>query len=323
MYPIDPEIAGRKGIRKYGFHGLSYAFITKAVAGFLHKVLALKDPLMGSRFPRPRLLRYIWGRGHPLVPSKMANPSILRTFSRLKSVNWRMGLTPLEGLPGATRSGSLDPSLIFHYTSSAAKLSSSSTEKMHITEAEDIFNKKSGWKALTGTTDFGVITKKAAGGDEMAQLAVDLFVDRVVGYVGSYWVKLGGKVDALVFAAGIGEKGKDFRAAVSRQVGCLGIRLDVERNDGVGDSDADVIEISSGGGVKTLVVKTDEQVHSLDARALRLIVGRDGSRIFGDGRHLEELKARKQYLIMKEPAFILTNVTYDSDICRGYGSGDI
>jgi acetate kinase len=172
-----------------------------------------------------------------------------------------MGLTPLEGLPGATRSGSLDPSLIFHYTSSAAKISSSSTERMHITQAEDILNKKSGWKALTGTTDFGVIMKKAAAGDEMAQLAVDLFVDRVVGYIGSYWVKLGGKVDALVFAGGIGEKGKEFRQAVCGQVECLGIRLDGGRNERVGNSEADVLEISSGAGVKTLVVETDEQVY--------------------------------------------------------------
>jgi acetate kinase len=171
-----------------------------------------------------------------------------------------MGLTPLEGLPGATRSGSVDPSLVFHYTSSAAKLSSSSTDKIHITEAEEILNKKSGWKALTGTTDFGVITKKAVEGDEMAQLAVDILVDRVVGYIGSYWVKMGGKVDALVFAGGIGEKGKEFREAVSGQVTCLGLNIDKGKNEGANRLDDEVIDISSGDGVKTLVVKTDEQV---------------------------------------------------------------
>lgn len=171
-----------------------------------------------------------------------------------------MGLTPLEGLPGATRSGSLDPSLIFHYTSNAAKLSSSLTDKMHITEAEDILNRQSGWKALTGTTDFGVITKNAAKGDEMAQLAVDIFVDRVVGYIGTYWVKLGGQVDALVFAGGIGEKGREFREAVCAQILCLGIGLDKGKNDVVASSEEGVIKISSGERVKTLVVKTDEQV---------------------------------------------------------------
>ena len=172
-----------------------------------------------------------------------------------------MGLTPLEGLPGATRSGTLDPSLIFHYTSDAAKLSSSATDKVHITQAEDILNKKSGWKSLTGTTDFGVVTKRAAEGDEMARVAVDIMVDRVVGYIGSYWVKLGGKIDALVFAGGIGEKGKEFREAVVEQVSCLGLGLDRNKNEKAGESEEDVIEISSDAKVKTLVVKTDEQVH--------------------------------------------------------------
>jgi len=131
---------------------------------------------------------------------------------------------------------------------------------MHITEAEEILNKESGWKALTGTTDFGAITKKAAGGDEMAQLAVDIMVDRVVGYIGTYWVKMGGKVDALVFAGGIGEKGKEFREDVCSKLECLGVRMDKGRNDGVNESKDEVIEISTGEGIKTLVVKTDEQV---------------------------------------------------------------
>src|SRR5271156_6515521 len=142
-----------------------------------------------------------------------------------------MGLTPLEGLPGATRSGNIDPSLIFHYTSHADSLSQSSTEKMHITTAEDILNKQSGWKSLTGTTDMGVITKNAAKGDEMAQLAVDILVDRVVGYIGNYFVKMAGRVDALVFAGGIGEKGEEFREDVCRYVECLGIGFDKEKNE--------------------------------------------------------------------------------------------
>jgi acetate kinase len=171
-----------------------------------------------------------------------------------------MGLTPLEGLPGATRSGTLDPSLIFHYTSDASKLSASATDKVHITEAEDILNKKAGWKALTGTTDLGVITKNAEKGDEMAQLAIDIMVDRVVGYIGSYWVKLGGDIDALVFAGGIGEKGKEFREAVLGEVSCLGLGLDKAKNDAAADSEDEVIEISSDEKIKTLVVKTDEQV---------------------------------------------------------------
>jgi len=181
-----------------------------------------------------------------------------------------MGLTPLEGLPGATRSGTLDPSLIFHYTSHASKLSQSATGDVHISTAEEILNKKAGWKALTGTTDFGVVTKKAAQGDEMARLAVDILVDRVVGYIGSYWVKMAGKVDALVFAGGIGEKGSEFREEVCRRCACLGVRIERGRNGEVGGREEEVCEISDGEGVKTLLVRTDEQVSSLFLRGADL-----------------------------------------------------
>lgn len=94
----------------------------------------------------------------------------------------------------------------------------------------------------------------------MAQLAIDVMVDRVVGYIGMYWVKMGGKVDAVVFAGGIGEKGKEFREEVCGLVECLGVRMEKGRNEGVNESKEEVIEISAGEGVKILVVKTDEQV---------------------------------------------------------------
>ena len=197
------------------------------------------------------------------MPFSTASPSTRGSSSHNILLTWSMGLTPLEGLPGATRSGSLDPSLIFHYTSTASKISFSTTENMHITEAEDILNKKSGWKALTGTTDFGVVTKKAAEGDEIAKLAFDIFVDRVVGYIGSYWVKMGGNVDAVVFAGGIGEKGKEFREAVCKQIECLGVRVNNGKNEGVSWLDGEVVDISAGSGVKTLVVRTDEQVGAI------------------------------------------------------------
>jgi acetate kinase len=139
-------------------------------------------------------------------------------------------------------------------------MSSSATEKIHITTAEEILNKQSGWKALTGTTDFGAVTKRASEGDEMAQLAIDIMVDRVVGYIGTYWVKMGGKVDALVFAGGIGEKGTEFREAVCDQISCLGVKMDGNKNGKVNDSEDEVIDISASRNPQVLVIKTDEQV---------------------------------------------------------------
>jgi acetate kinase len=167
-----------------------------------------------------------------------------------------MGLTPLAGLPGATRSGSIDPSLVFHYTHDAGRLSPQSSKDMHITTAEQILNKESGWKALTGTTDFGKIS---SGEDDMCKLAFDIFVDRILGFVGSYYVTLRGEVDALVFAGGIGEKGVKLRQKVTEGVKCLGFELDEAKNEKPGE---DVVEeiTKEGSKHKVLICKTDEQV---------------------------------------------------------------
>ncbi|KAH9867922.1 hypothetical protein IAQ61_007227 [Plenodomus lingam] len=234
-YPIDPAVAQQNKLRKYGFHGLSYAFIVRAVAAHLAKPVHSLN-----------LIALHLGSG--------ASACCIRGG---QSLDTSMGLTPLAGLPGATRSGSIDPSLIFHFTHAAGKPSRSSSAHMHITQAEDILNKKSGWSSLTGTTDFGAIS---ASEREADVLAFRILVDRVVNYVAPYFVKLEGEVDALVFAGGIGEKGARLRGEVVRAVGCLGFALDERRNGGeVGDEV--VTDISARDArFKTLVVKTDEQL---------------------------------------------------------------
>lgn len=197
-----------------------------------------------------------------------------------------MGLTPLNGLPGATRSGAIDPSLIFHYTNKAGRISHDPNlatnlhvtevhsivlpylSPIHPTQAEDILNCKSGWKALTGTTDFRLITERAQlsspSSDSPDRLAFDLFVDRILNYVGSYYLKLGGAVDALVFAGMIGEKSKELREAVARHVVCLGfVELDQGKNVGVDGVEGTVVDVGVQGDQKQkrlLVCRTDEQV---------------------------------------------------------------
>lgn len=235
-YPINQEIAKHNKLRKYGFHGLSYAFIARFVAESLQK-------------PAEDL---------NIIALHLGSGCSACCIQSGKSLDTSMGLTPLAGLPGATRSGSVDPSLIFHFTHNAGKLSQESTKGMHITQAEQILNKESGWKALTGTTDFGVISSKAEEGDADCKLAFDLVVDKILGFVGSYYVKLGGKCDALVFAGGIGEKGVQLRQKIVEQVACLGFELDEQKNQK--PDDEIVADIGKEGAKhRVLVVQTDEQ----------------------------------------------------------------
>ncbi|EIN09788.1 acetate and butyrate kinase [Punctularia strigosozonata HHB-11173 SS5] len=161
-----------------------------------------------------------------------------------RSIDTSMGLTPVHGLPGATRAGAIDPSLIFHYANTAGRISHDPAHATNVgvTEAEEILNKKSG-------------------------LAFDLFVDRIVGYVGAYFVALQGNVDALVFAGGIGEKSVELRERVAERVRCLGFRpVDPKKNVGVGDAEGAVVDITAaeggegeGEGKRMLVCRTDEQ----------------------------------------------------------------
>ncbi|KAK0754100.1 Acetokinase family-domain-containing protein [Schizothecium vesticola] len=236
-YPIDPDITKRNRLRKYGFHGISYAFITRTAAEFLGK-------------PRDRV---------NLIALHLGSGSSACAIKGGKSWDTSMGLTPLAGLPGATRSGSVDPSLVFHYVANAGRLSSSSTKDLHISRAEEILNKDAGWKALTGTTDFGDIIASSSSSPEK-KLAFDLVVDRICGFVGSYYVSLHGQVDALVFAGGIGEKGAELRAAVVGHLACLGFKLDEGKNEAEGKEA--VVRDISGEEVRhrVLVCQTDEQM---------------------------------------------------------------
>jgi acetate kinase len=145
--------------------------------------------------------------------------------------------------------------LVFHYATNVGKLSPSSTESLHISRAEEILNKESGWKSLTGTTNFGTI---ASSNDPKMKLAFDIFVDRILGYVGGYYVSLHGKVDALVFAGGIGEKSDLLRRTVTDEASCLGFEIDEELN---GKSIKDVVQDVGKKGAKhrTLVCQTNEQ----------------------------------------------------------------
>lgn len=195
-----------------------------------------------------------------------------------------MGLTPLHGLPGATRSGSIDPATVFHYTNTGGRIThdTKAAVDVSVTEAEELLNKKAGWKAVCGTAEFGeIVAGREADralpsrptsllwrgllmGVDAAKkkLAFDLFLDRILTYVGAYHLKLGGAVDALVFAGGIGEKSPELRAAVVAASACLGYAIDEGQNERV-VSEAHAVEnigkAGEGQAKRVLVCYTDEQ----------------------------------------------------------------
>ncbi|KAI5994314.1 Acetokinase family-domain-containing protein [Pisolithus marmoratus] len=247
-YAIDQNVARKRGLRKYGFHGLSYAFITRSVAQYLGE-----DP------SKLNIIALHIGSG--------ASACAIRGG---RSIDTSMGLTPLSGLPGATRAGDIDPSLIFHYTSKAqmdvenggrilSHKEGVATE-VHISDAERILNTEMGWKALAGTTDFGEIVRKAD--DDKCMLAFDLLLDRILHFVGAYFLALRGHVHALVFAGGVGEHSVELRSRVGEAVRCLGFAaVDDGMNEGVDGRKGVVVDIGDGGqgGKRVLVCRTDEQ----------------------------------------------------------------
>ncbi|KAF9466553.1 Acetokinase family-domain-containing protein [Collybia nuda] len=249
-YAINPTVAHQRGLKKYGFHGLSYSFILRSVSEFLKR--------------SPKTLS--------LICLHLGSGASACAIRHGQSIDTSMGLTPLTGLPGATRSGAIDPSLIFHYTNKAGRITHdpNMASDIHVTEAEDILNRKSGWKSLTGTTDFRLITKRAklehpASDENLDRLAFDLFIDRILNYIGSYYLKLGGEVDALIFSGGIGEKSKELRTVIAENVRCLGFaQIDESKNKGLEGMDGVVFNVGLGEegreAKKILVCRTDEQL---------------------------------------------------------------
>ncbi|KAG5647383.1 hypothetical protein DXG03_000453 [Asterophora parasitica] len=265
-YAIDQDVAAQRGLKKYGFHGLSFSFILRATSTHLS-------------LPASSL---------NLIVLHLGSGASACAISSGSSLDTSMGLTPLSGLPGATRSGTVDPSLIFHYTNTAGRMTHdpASAVALRVTRAEEILNRGAGWNALAGTTDFGrivtVATRKREEGKEETEegrrckLAFDLFVDRVLDFVGAYHLKLGGEVDALVFAGGIGERSVELRRVVAQKIECLGyVRVDERRNGEVDGRKGVVFDIGVEGehmnarrAKKILVCRTDEQVEMARSCAL-------------------------------------------------------
>lgn len=225
-YAIDADLARAHGIRKYGFHGTSHSYVSKKVA----EVLA-RD----------------YGELNQIV-CHLGNGASISAIRGGVAVDTSMGLTPLAGLVMGTRSGDVDPGLHAFL---------GRTLGLDLNGVDAMLNKQSGMLGLCGVTDFRDISDLINEGDTAAELAMDVYVHRLVSYIGSYLAVLG-RVDTLTFTAGVGENDSDVRARVVRRLEPLGFHLDEEANT-VRSKEPRVIS-RPGSPVTVLVVPTNEEL---------------------------------------------------------------
>ncbi len=198
LYALPYECYADKGVRRYGFHGTSHWYVAKEAAAFLGKPLAEVN----------------------LITLHLGNGSSITAVKNGKSMDTSMGLTPLAGVIMGTRCGDIDPAIIFYL----ARESGLSTDQL-----DDMLNKKSGFKGICGSNDLRDIHKRADEGDARSKLALDMFAYRNKKYIGSYMAALG-RVDAIVFTAGIGENDTQARAATCAGLENMGVVMDPALN---------------------------------------------------------------------------------------------
>ena len=223
VYP-GPYAWLEQGIRRYGFHGISYQYVTERAAAIL-----------GARLETLRLVVCHLGNGCSLAAVRDGH-----------GVDTTMGFTPLEGLMMGTRSGSVDPAVVIHLIRKCGATAE---------EVDRTLNRESGLRGVSGvSSDFREVLQAAEAGNARARLALDVFVHRLRREIGGMIASLGG-LDALVFTGGIGENRPEVRAAACEAFGFLGLRLDEVRNRGPVE-DEDVAAPDSA--VRVLVVHTKE-----------------------------------------------------------------
>ena len=228
IYPVPMEWYEKYGVRKYGFHGTSHKYIT----------LQMKEKLNKEDVN--------------LIICHIGSGSSIACIKEGKCYDTTMGLTPLDGLMMGTRSGAIDPSIIEFVCKESGK---------SVTDITNELNKKSGFLGVCGQPDCRDVEELISKDDENAILAYEMYTDRVVKYIAEYFVKLEGKVDGIVFTAGIGENGPQFRSLVLKKLNAIGIYENEEINNKI----AGYLDLSEGkistddSKVDVFVVPTNEE----------------------------------------------------------------
>jgi len=224
IYPVPYEWYTKYGVRKYGFHGTSHCYISKQI---------------------PRLL----GKDeYKAIICHLGSGGSISAVKDGKCVDTTMGFTPLAGIMMGTRSGDIDPSIIPFIMQKEDK------------EVEDVINdlnKKSGFLGISQTaSDFRDIYAGVCEGNEQCKLAFDKYVRTVVNYIASYYVELGG-ADIICFTAGLGENASEARMAIMEKLTCLGVKIDLEKNQIRGEE----VKVSSDdSSIICYVVPTNEEL---------------------------------------------------------------
>ena len=229
MYPVPYEWYLNYGVRKYGFHGTSHKFITETMKEKLGK------------------------EDVNLIICHIGSGASISAIKGGKCFDTTMGITPLDGLMMGTRSGSIDPSILEYVCKESGKTISDVTNEL---------NKKSGLLGISGFSDSRDVENAAKTGDERAILALNMYNNRVAKYIADYYIELEGKVDAIIFTAGVGENGSEARSEIIKKLAPLGITLDEEINSQIA-SFKDIHEgiiSSKDSKVPVWVVPTNEEL---------------------------------------------------------------
>lgn len=237
-YAIDSEVAQTHKVRRYGFHGTSHEFVSRAAAAYLGE-------------PYESLKQIVFHLGNGASVSAILHGVAIDTS---------MGMTPLGGLVMGTRSGDIDPGVLFHLARNAS---------FTIDELDALLNKRSGLLGLSGVSDMRDMLARADAGDQAAQLALDVYLHRLRAYAGAYLAHLDG-ADVISFTAGVGENNARVRAGVCETLGFAGVEVDPARNAAHGSGIREISRDRSR--VKVLVVPTNEELE-IARQALEVVTG--------------------------------------------------
>ncbi|BBA71138.1 acetate kinase [Geobacter sulfurreducens] len=229
LYPLPYEWYEKYGVRRYGFHGTSHLYVSKRAA-----------VLLGKKPSECNIITMHIGNGvsHTAIKGGI-------------SVDTSMGLTPLEGAVMGTRCGDIDPAIPAFMMQK---------ENLSAKEIDSILNKKSGVLGVTGRfTDRRDVIEHASNGDHRCKVALDIEAYRLKKYIGTYMAVLG-RLDAVVFTAGVGEMGWPIREKTIEGLEGIGIKLDRERNKGAMTRKRESLITTDDSPIKVFVIPTDEEL---------------------------------------------------------------